>query len=49
MPSIVSALPSFRIFTFVPTLTDNNGRPIYGIVRGGKEIQLDPEPELSVR
>ena len=31
-----------------PTWTDNSGRPVYGIVRGGKEIQLTPSSSLCV-
>ncbi|MBQ3824947.1 MAG: hypothetical protein II811_02295 [Spirochaetaceae bacterium] len=32
-----------------PTWTDNTGRPVYGIVRGGQEIQLTPDPRLCVQ
>ena len=32
-----------------PTWTDNTGRPVYGIVRGGKEISLEPNPAYCVR
>ena len=32
-----------------PTWTDNRGRPVYGIVRGGQEVQLEPDSRLSVR
>lgn len=32
-----------------PTWTDNSGRPVYGIVRGGKEIELAPSSELCVK
>ena len=31
-----------------PTWTDNSGRPVYGIVRGGQEIQLEPDPAFCV-
>ena len=32
-----------------PTWTDNSGRPVYGIVRGGQEIQLPYDKSLCVR
>jgi len=32
-----------------PTWTDNSGRPVYGIVRGGQEVQLEPDPAFCVR
>ena len=32
-----------------PTWTDNSGHPVYGIVRGGKEIQLPYYPNLCAR
>lgn len=32
-----------------PTWTDNSGCPVYGIVRGGKEIQLEPDSRLFAR
>lgn len=32
-----------------PTSTDNSGHPVYGIVRGGKEIQLPYYPNLCAR
>ena len=32
-----------------PTWTDNSGRPVFGIVRGGKEIQLTPSSSLCVK
>ena len=32
-----------------PTWTDNSGRPVYGIVRGNKEIPLTPSSDLCVR
>ncbi|MBR0495651.1 MAG: hypothetical protein IJJ71_05725 [Treponema sp.] len=31
-----------------PTWTDNSGRPVYGIVRGGQEIQLPYDKSLCV-
>lgn len=31
-----------------PTWTDNTGRPVYGIVRGDREIQLTPSENLCV-
>lgn len=31
-----------------PTFTNNSGRPVYGIVRNGQEIQLAPAPDLCV-
>ena len=31
-----------------PTWTDNSGRPVYGIVRGGKEVELPPSSDLCV-
>ena len=31
-----------------PTWTDNSGRPVYGIVRGGREIQFTPSSSLCV-
>ena len=31
-----------------PTWTDNSGRPVFGIVRGGQEIQLSPSSSLCV-
>lgn len=36
------------IYWIDPTWTDNTGRPVYGVVRGGKEIQLAPSYELCV-
>lgn len=32
-----------------PTWTDNLGRPVYGVVRGGQEVQLTPSTDLCVR
>ena len=32
-----------------PTWTDNTGRPVYGIVRGGREVQLEPNPAYCVK
>ena len=32
-----------------PTWTDNSGRPVYGIVRGGREVQLEANPNYCVR
>ncbi len=32
-----------------PTWTDNSGRPVYGIVRGGQEIQLTPAQNLCIK
>ena len=32
-----------------PTWTDNSGRPVYGIVRGGQEMQLPYDQRLCVR
>ncbi|MCR5125654.1 MAG: hypothetical protein K6B43_10760 [Treponema sp.] len=32
-----------------PTWTDNTGRPVYGIVRGGQEIRLEPDSRLCVQ
>ena len=32
-----------------PTWTDNSGRPVYGIVRGGKEVQLEPDSRFFAR
>lgn len=34
------------IYWVDPTHTDNTGRPVYGIVRGGREIQLEPDPRF---
>ncbi len=31
-----------------PTWTDNTGRPVYGIVRGGQEVELSPSSNLCV-
>lgn len=31
-----------------PTWTDNTGRPVYGIIRGGEEVQLNPTIELCI-
>lgn len=36
------------IYWLDPTWTDNIGRPVYGIVRDGKEIQLAPSEKLCV-
>ena len=36
------------VYWIDPTWTDNTGRPVYGIVRGGKEIQLTPSSDLCV-
>ena len=32
-----------------PTWTDGTGRPVYGIVRGGREVQLEPNPAYCVK
>ncbi len=32
-----------------PTWTDNTGRPVYGIVRGGQEIYLKPDSRFCVQ
>lgn len=32
-----------------PTWTDNSGRPVYGIVRGGQEIELKADQRYCVR
>ena len=37
------------VYWIDPTWTDNTGRPVYGIVRGGKEIELTPSSDLCVR
>lgn len=37
------------IYWIDPTWTDNTGRPVYGIVRGGKEIQLDPDKRFFAK
>ncbi|MBO4727213.1 MAG: hypothetical protein J5631_02170 [Spirochaetaceae bacterium] len=37
------------VYWIDPTWTDNTGRPVYGIVRGGKEIQLTPSSDLCVK
>ena len=37
------------IYWIDPTWTDNSGRPVYGIVRGGREIALEPDSNLCVR
>ncbi len=37
------------VYWIDPTWTDNNGYPVYGIVRGGKEIQLEPDPKLCIK
>ncbi len=37
------------VYWIDPTWTDNTGRPVYGIVRGGKEIELSPSSSLCVR
>ncbi len=31
-----------------PTWTDGSGRPVYGIVRGVREVQLEPNPAYCV-
>lgn len=36
------------VYWIDPTWTDNLGRPVYGIVRDGKEIQLPAEPSFCV-
>lgn len=37
------------IYWVDPTWTDNTGRPVYGIVRGDREIPLEPDSRFSVR
>ena len=37
------------IYWVDPTWTDNTGKPVYGIVRNGKEIQLEPDSRYSVQ
>ncbi len=32
-----------------PTWTDNTGRPVFGVVRGGREVQLTPSSIFCVR
>ncbi len=34
------------IYWIDPTWTDNSGRPVYGIVRNGQEIELEPDSRL---
>ena len=31
------------VYWIDPTWTDNSGRPVYGIVRNGQEIELEPD------
>ena len=37
------------IYWVDPTWTDNSGRPVYGIVRGGQEVQLEPDSRFFAR
>ena len=37
------------IYWVDPTWTDNSGRPVYGIVRGGREVQLEANPAYCVK
>lgn len=37
------------IYWIDPTWTDNSGRPVYGVVRNGQEIQLSPDRGYCVR
>lgn len=37
------------IYWIDPTWTDNTGRPVYGVVRNGQEIQLSPDRGYCVR
>ncbi len=37
------------IYWVDPTWTDNTGRPVYGIVRGGREVQLEANPGYCVK
>ncbi|MDE5898363.1 MAG: hypothetical protein K2H09_03755 [Treponemataceae bacterium] len=37
------------IYWIDPTWTDNTGRPVYGVVRNGQEIQLSPDHDYCVR
>lgn len=37
------------VYWIDPTWTDNSGRPVYGIVRAGAEIQLPPASDLCVK
>lgn len=32
-----------------PTWTDNSGKPVYGIIRNGEELQLTPDSSLCVK
>ena len=36
------------VYWIDPTWTDNLGYPVYGIVRGGKEIELKPDSNLCI-
>lgn len=37
------------IYWIDPTWTDSTGRPVYGIVRGGQEIPLEPSADLCAK
>lgn len=36
------------VYWIDPTYTDNTGHPVYGIVRGGREVELPPDPSLCI-